>query len=390
MVESSALLVDTILPRQPMRQWVLSVPYPLRFLLASQPHVMSKVLGIVYRAIATYLIKQAGYSKKTARTGAVTLIQRFGSALNLNVHFHMLFLDGVYVDADKKNNQRFVPVTTHQTKDIVNLTHKISLRIARYLERSGFIKSDAESSYLVDGALNDSDHSEQQSYSISYRISIGPHKGKKVFSLQTLPPIVDDTQNKFLGKVAGFSLHAGVSAKAYQRDKLERLCRYISRPPVSAARLSLTNLGNIRYELKTPYRNGTTHVIFEPLDFISKLAALVPSPRTNLTRFHGLFAPNNKYRAGIINQPSENKTLEKTALTLAEKKGAMKWAARLKRAFNIDIKTCEICGGAVKVIACIDEPIAIKKILDHLQAYQSNQVMLPVNRAPPVGTALLH
>jgi len=59
---------------------------------------MGGVLGIVYRVIATHLIKKAGLTKKTARTGAVTLIQRFGSALNLNIHFHMLFLDGVYTD----------------------------------------------------------------------------------------------------------------------------------------------------------------------------------------------------------------------------------------------------------------------------------------------------
>ncbi len=106
MIESAALLVDTILPRVPMRQWVLSLPFPLRFLFASQPHVMNKVLGIVHRVISTYLIKKAGRSKKTARTGSVTLSQRFGSALNLNIHCHMLFLDGVYVDdANSKGNQ---------------------------------------------------------------------------------------------------------------------------------------------------------------------------------------------------------------------------------------------------------------------------------------------
>ena len=77
---------------------------------------------------------------------------------------------------------------------------------------------------------------------------------------------------------AGFSLHAGVMAEAHQRDKLERLCRYISRPAVSEKRLALTANGRVRYELKTPYRNGATHVIFEPLDFIAKLAALVPKP----------------------------------------------------------------------------------------------------------------
>ena len=94
-----------------------------------------------------------------------------------------------------------------------------------------------------------------------------------------------------------FSLHAGVAASAHQRDKLERLCRYITRPAVSEKRLSLTNQGQIRYELKTPYRDGTAHVIFEPVDFIAKLTALVPRPRVNLTRFHGVFAPNSKHRA---------------------------------------------------------------------------------------------
>ena len=70
------------------------------------------------------------------------------------------------------------------------------------------------------------------------------------------------------GNVAGFSLHAGVTARAHERAKLERLCRYIARPAVSTQRLSLTRNGQVRYELKTPYRNGTTHVIFEPLDFM--------------------------------------------------------------------------------------------------------------------------
>ena len=70
-------------PAQPVRQWVLSVPYPMRFLFASRPAIMSRVLGIVYRCIATHLIKETGFSRKTAQTGAVTLIQRFGSTLCL-------------------------------------------------------------------------------------------------------------------------------------------------------------------------------------------------------------------------------------------------------------------------------------------------------------------
>jgi hypothetical protein len=99
MVDSAALLVDEVLPKKPIRQWVLTVPFPLRFLFAAYPELMSKVLSIVIRALSTHLARQAGFKKKEAYTGAVTLIQRFGSALNLNlnIHFHMLFLDGVYV-----------------------------------------------------------------------------------------------------------------------------------------------------------------------------------------------------------------------------------------------------------------------------------------------------
>ena len=110
-------------------------------------------------------------------------------------------------------------------------------------------------------------------HSITYRIAVGPQAGRKVFTLQTLPNSGEAFDDP-VGPVSGFSLHAGVAAQAHQRQKLERLCRYISRPAVSEKRLSLTPNGNIRYQLETPYRDGTTHVIFEPLDFIARLAAL--------------------------------------------------------------------------------------------------------------------
>jgi hypothetical protein len=109
--------------------------------------------------------------------------------------------------------------------------------------------------------------------------------------------------------VAGFSLHAGVMSNAQDRGKLERLCRYITRSGVSEKRLAITTFGKVRFQLKTPYRDGTTgdrrsHVIFEPLDFIARLAALVTKPRVNLARFHGVFVrggppPNSRHRVTI-------------------------------------------------------------------------------------------
>ena len=357
MADSAALLVDEILPHQPMRQWVLSVPFPLRFLFASQPAVMGKVLGIVYRAIATHLTRKAGYTKTTAHTGAVTLIQCFGGALNLNIHYHMLFLDGVY-SADK-TRLRFRWVKAPTSNELTQLTHTIAHRVARCLERQGLLERDAGHTYLTANGVDEDPESPMNHLlgsSITYRIAVGPQQGRKVFTLQTLPDLEPDSPSpSAVGETAGFSLHAGVATKANERAKLERLCRYITRPPVSTKRLSLTRNGQIRYELKTPWRNGTTHVIFEPLDFmyrmygmsrahgcagatISRLASLVPKPRVNLTRFHGIFAPNSKCRALVTPaKRGRGKTVKAlNGQTPAEKRASMTWAKRLKRVFDIE------------------------------------------------------
>ncbi len=107
-------------------------------------------------------------------------------------------------------------------------------------------------------------------HSITYRIALGPHQGRKAFTLQAVPAVAGGDDNSSVAKAAGFSLHAGVASEAHERDKLERLCRYITRPAVSTERLSLTAQGNVRYRLKTPYRDGTTDVVL--------LRASCPSP----------------------------------------------------------------------------------------------------------------
>jgi hypothetical protein len=135
-MKTAALLVDHVLPHRPIRQWVLSFSYPLRFVLANQPQVMGKVLGIVNCVISTYLINKVGFTVSQAHTGAMTLIQRFGSALNLNLHFHVLFIAGVF--SSKGNGQlRFHQVNVPTSKELNALVVTISERVARYLERRG-------------------------------------------------------------------------------------------------------------------------------------------------------------------------------------------------------------------------------------------------------------
>ena len=99
-------------------------------------------------------------------------------------------------------------------------------------------------------------------------------------------------------------MNAAVATQPHQRSKLEKLCRYVARPPLALERLSVTDEGKLRYALKHPYANGTTHFLLESLDFIARLAALVPRPRVNLIRYHGVFAPNSKLRRRIV--PANN------------------------------------------------------------------------------------
>src|SRR3989338_10852617 len=218
------------------------------------------------------------------------------------------------------------------------LLGKISKRIARLLEQAGYLEREEGDGLKLEG-FDDEVMNHFQGSSITYKIAVGSQQGRKVMTIKTLPSRdgEDESNGHYLAKASGFSLHAGVSAKSNQRDKVERLCRYIARPAVSTHRMERLADGTISYELKTPYKNGTTHVIFEPLDFIARLAALVPKPRFHLTRFHGVFAPNSKHRAKVTGEAKEKQaqsTAKEASADCAERRGKMSWAMRLKRVFN--------------------------------------------------------
>ena len=174
----------------------------------------------------------------------------------------MLFLDGVYTEK-KYGKTRFQRTHAPDQQELTGLVHTISHRVAGFLEREGILERDEENSYLN---LEDRDEDPMLQVlgcSVSYRNAVGPQQGRKVFTLQTIPAWEEDDRFTQVAKESGFSLHAGVAAQAWERQKLERLCRYITRPAISEKRLSLTPSGNIRYQLKTPYSDGTTHVILE-------------------------------------------------------------------------------------------------------------------------------
>ena len=139
-----------------------------------------------------------------------------------------------------------------------------------------------------------------------------------------------------------------------QHSKLERLCRYITRPAITSERLTHNKVGQVMLTLETPCRNGTTHIVLSPLEFMQRLIALVFRPRLNLIRFHSILAPNAELRSEIIPDSKKNKSNVSDRNDDVPHSSAsvrISWARLLKRMFDIDIEQCPHCGGNMKIIA---------------------------------------
>ena len=160
----------------------------------------------------------------------------------------------------------------------------------------------------------------------------------------------------------GFSLYSGVRCSAHQRKDLERLCRYITRPAIANERLKCDGAGDVVLQLKSAWRDGTTHIRMSPLEFMQRLAGLAPRPRLHLIRFHSVLAPNARLRAAIVPGPAQNTSVpaDKHA---HDAPACMGWACLLKRVFDLDLEHCPQCGGEFKIIAAIEEPAVIVRIL---------------------------
>ena len=250
---------------------------------------------------------------------------------------------------------------------------KIIARTMRILTRLGALIEEPEGTYLAETVTNGALTS-LPAASCTYRIALGPRAGQKVLSLQSLPSQARPSTPELRVNAHGFSLHAAVRWRADQRKELEQLCRYITRPAIANERLKRNRAGQVVLQLKSAFKDGTTHIVMSPLEFMQRLAALVPRPRLHLIRFHGVLAPNAKLRREIVPSPPE----QATAPACDHAPARLSWARLLKRVFDIDIEHCPNCGGSLKIIAAIEDPPVIVKILAHLG--------LPT-RAPPRSPA---
>ena len=170
------------------------------------------------------------------------------------------------------------------------LLAKIITRLLRLLTRLGHLVEEEGETYLAGSFIDPDDvMTPLQAAAANYRIAQGPRAGQKVLSLQFAPRRAarGGESSALCANAHGFSLHAGVRCAAGDRQGLEQLCRYITRPAIANERLSLNRAGQV-LKLKAAWRDGTSHHVMTPMEFMQRLAALVPRPRLHLIRFHGV------------------------------------------------------------------------------------------------------
>ena len=412
MADTAAWLVDRVLPEVPVRQWVLTLPFALRYRLAYDAGLTAVVLREFLRAVFAALRRRARRTCGIPRGqgGAVVFVQRFGDALNLNVHFHALVLDGVY-DERGDGRPEFHALDPPSDEELAGIAARIARRVARALTRRGL--GPEEDAAAVDPLGADEPWlAALAAASASNRRIVGSEAGQP---LQRLGDRVDPedlpTGTPLCVRVADVSLHAAVAVPARDRHRLERLCRYVARPAVASERLAQLDDGRLIYRLKRRWRDGTAAFVFEPEEFVARLAALVPPPRFHLVRYAGVLAPGARLRARVVPEPPEGSDSD-GALGLRAGEGTgssgempeptwsgaavpargpdrapprvprarqpYPWADLMRRVFAIDVLECPRCHGPMKILAAIHPPDTAGAILECLG--------LPV-RSPPVTPA---
>ena len=382
----------------------------------------------VFASLKRRARKQWGIAR--GQCGAVTFVQRFGDALNLNVHFHSLLLDGVYASGPA-GAPRFHALPPPTDAEVARVVEQVARRIARLLERRSL---GPESDPLEADPLAGEEPLLAELYgaSVAGRIASGPRAGRRVLRVgdRVDPEDLPTPEGERCASARGVSLHANVAVPARDRKRLERLCRYVARPPVATERLSRLEGGRLLYRLKHRWRDGTTHVVFEPGELVERLVALVPPPRFHLVRYHGVLGPAAGERgrvvpgvaanagcedtpthagperarvAGLCTHPCGSRSrdaasdvesvpaapdpgaaarLEAPSLPASDDAGSrarrLAWAELLQRVFAVDVLECPRCRGRMRLLAAIHPPDATEAILECLQ--------LP-SRAPPTAAA---
>ena len=359
-------LVDNVLPPVPIRQWVLTLPYSLRYRLAYDRELLSAVLDAFIQALFASHRRRAKnrYQTKTRiQPGAVTFVQRFGGSINLNVHFHTLLLDGVYAVDAKAGTVEFLPLPAPSSNEVLAVLMDTAGRIARRLKDRGIGDNVAQEE--ADPLSRDNPLLAQlYAASVQGRVPDGERAGQptarfgRPTEAQSGPPSAPSSSRSAVA--AGMSLHAGVFVPGSDRQRLERICRYTARPAIATDRLEERRDGRLAYRLRSPWHDGTTHVVFEPKELMARLAAQIPPPRAHQVRYHGILAPAAGWRSSIVPQ-GKNRASDTTSKVPPEYR--TRWSMLLQKVFAVDALACPRCKGRMRPIAIVTRSNEIEALL---------------------------
>mgnify|MGYP001767302558 CR=1 FL=1 len=360
MADTAAFCVENLFPRVPVRQFVLSVPMWLRFRMAYSPPLTSAVLRCFIAAVTSDLRRRARRRRihGDLETGAMTVVQRFGTSLQLNVHFHTLAVDGVWA---RQNDGRlaFHPLPAPSDQDVARIARAVCRKVQRMTARG---KEGDEQISLLDNLAN---------ASVQGLVATGPRRGCRVLRLGKEG---DDSHAEITGKrcadVAGYNVHANTSARAHDRKRLEILVKYLARPPIAHDRLSKLPDGRLALQFKQPWRDGTSHVVFTPQELIEKLIPLIPRPRAHVIRYHGILGPAAKDRhkivprSGPVQYGRETSQPKPHQIDASPRLNRLPWAVLLKRVFLVDVLECPKCQGRMEILAVVTKPASVRRYLE--------------------------
>ena len=282
---------------------------------------------------------------------------------------------------------RFLPLPAPADRHVAEVLGRVVAGVTRLLVRRG-IWVDADGECADDG--NPSLHDRLNAASIRQVALSGPRAQRPIARIRSrfANPNAVEIRGRRSARIDGFDLHANTTVRANSRDRLERLCRYLLRPPLSEGRLELRG-DKIQLELESTWRDGTTHLLFEPSELLERLAALVPRPHKNLVLYHGVLAGNARWREKVVahGRPSGDADSPVVAVPTTFPRRAPArpnptWAELMRRGLDIDALDCPKCHGRMRFIAAILRPSIIARILQSL-GLPSAPVAPAAARAPP-------
>lgn len=398
MANTGAQLVDRVLPRVPLRQWVLTLPFELRARAAKEPALVAAIDRILFREVERWMRRAAGPHAGCA--GSVTIVQRFGGSLNLHVHFHALFLEGLFSRAEQQAPQ-FHPAPPPTHGDLMSVLGRVRAAALRWVTRRPW-RGDEEPAALDACSM----------------AAVQPGLFDRIEGADGSLDEVPQGSGRGSARLEGFDLHASVHVGADDDVARERLVRYCARPAFAIERLSVLPDGRIAYRIKQA-RRGATHRILTPLELLARIAALVPPPHIPFLRYHGVLAPSSKLRAHVV--PRRDDALEscqgcpgkevskgvdepsaaavrlpasarpapagasKAALTaeprasfartthahvarlaggeLLAQTHRIEWSKLLQRSFELEVLVCPRCTGRCRIVAAVEDPAEARRYL---------------------------